>query len=260
MAKAIDLTGKKFGRLTVLYRDPNKDKSRQARWICKCECGNIKSYLSSALRNGGTVSCGCYGQEKRTEAIRKSEKVLNQCKNMTNQNKQYLVGKRFGKLIVLEETDLRKGTNIIWKCQCDCGNIHYTTTNSLNKGDTKSCGCIKSYGELIIGQLLNNNNISFIKEYQFEDCIFPDTKQKARFDFYVNNQYLIEFDGIQHYQETPFFGEFENLKYRDKIKNNYCILKNIPLIRIPYSHINDIIIDDLILEKSKYIYKGGIKQ
>lgn len=257
MAKAIDLTGQKFGRLTVLYRDPNKDKSRQVRWICQCECGNIKSYLGGALRSGGTVSCGCYGQEKRTEGIRKSEKVLKHCKKMTEQKQQHLEGQRFGKLVVLEQTDLRKGTNIIWKCQCDCGNIHYTTTNSLNKGDTKSCGCIKSYGEFIIGQLLINNNINFIKEYQFEDCIFPNTQQKAKFDFYINNQYLIEFDGQQHYKETLFFGELDKIQYRDTIKNQYCIEKNIPLIRIPYSHINEIILDDLLLETSKFIYKGG---
>lgn len=255
MAKAIDLTGQKFGRLTVLYRDPKKDKSRQARWICQCECGNIKSYLSSALRSGGTVSCGCYGQEKRTEAIRHSQKVLEQCKKMTENNKQHLEGQRFGKLVVLEETDLRKGTNIIWKCQCDCGNICYVTTSSLNKGDTKSCGCLKSYGELIIGQLLQSNNISFIKEYSFDTCVFSN-KQKAKFDFYVNNKYLIEFDGKQHFEEILFFGDFNNIQYRDKVKNKWCLDNNIPLIRIPYSQINKITIDDLRLETTKFLYKG----
>ena len=99
------------------------------------------------------------------------------------------------------------------------------------------------------------HNYFFIKEYQFNDCIFPDTQQKAKFDFYVNNKYIIEFDGEQHYKETPFFGELEKIRYRDNIKNNYCIIHNIPIIRIPYSHIDNIVLDDLIIEKSKFLIK-----
>ena len=38
-----DLTGKKFGLWTVLYRDTEKHNTRDVRWICECECGTIKS-------------------------------------------------------------------------------------------------------------------------------------------------------------------------------------------------------------------------
>jgi hypothetical protein len=73
-----------------------------------------------------------------------------------------LVGKRFGKLLVVEKTDLRYGDGcIIWKCQCDCGNITYVNTNSLKREDIISCGCLRSKGEQRINQLLYENNINF---------------------------------------------------------------------------------------------------
>lgn len=54
-----------------------------------------------------------------------------------------ITGQRFGRLMVLEPTDQRNGTReIIWKCQCDCGNIAYTTYHSLISGYNQSCGCL----------------------------------------------------------------------------------------------------------------------
>ena len=57
-----DLTGQRFGRLTVLYKGES-DKTRHVRWYCKCDCGNIKLIYKDALLTGRTVSCGCYNQE-----------------------------------------------------------------------------------------------------------------------------------------------------------------------------------------------------
>lgn len=52
-----------------------------------------------------------------------------------------LIGKRFGKLVVLEETDQRKYGRVVWKCQCDCGNMTYATSTQLISGKRTSCGC-----------------------------------------------------------------------------------------------------------------------
>lgn len=52
-----DLTGQKFGMLTVLHR--SEDRGRNARWICKCDCGNQSEVAASKLRTGWTSSCGC---------------------------------------------------------------------------------------------------------------------------------------------------------------------------------------------------------
>ncbi len=79
----------------------------------------------------------------------------------------------------------------------------------------------------------------------------------ARFDFYVNNKYIIEYDGETHYQSN-LHGWYDksHLKAqqeRDIIKNQWCKDNNIPLIRIPYTHLNDLKIEDLLLETSEYI-------
>ena len=50
--------------------------------------------------------------------------------------KQDLTGKRFGRLVVIEDAGLDKHSHRVWKCKCDCGNIHYATTSDLNKRKT----------------------------------------------------------------------------------------------------------------------------
>jgi len=52
-------------------------------------------------------------------------------------------GKRFGKLVAVEETRLRKNGNIIWRCVCDCGKQTMVTANNLKNGNTKSCNCLR---------------------------------------------------------------------------------------------------------------------
>lgn len=58
---AIDLTGKKFGRLTVVRRV--ESKSSKARWLCRCDCGVDKEVCGCMLRSGNTRSCGCFQKE-----------------------------------------------------------------------------------------------------------------------------------------------------------------------------------------------------
>jgi hypothetical protein len=54
--KLIDLTGQKFGRLTVIK---GVRTNRHVQWLCRCECGNETVVAGSLLRNGNTRSCGC---------------------------------------------------------------------------------------------------------------------------------------------------------------------------------------------------------
>lgn len=53
-----------------------------------------------------------------------------------------LIGKRFGRLVVLSETTERQAESIIWLCQCDCGVIKKINGHCLRKGVTRSCGCL----------------------------------------------------------------------------------------------------------------------
>jgi len=67
--RCIDLTGQKFGRLTVISRGEN-DSHGTARWLCLCECGNIKLIRGDKLRHNEIMSCGCYQAELRKSTER----------------------------------------------------------------------------------------------------------------------------------------------------------------------------------------------
>lgn len=64
--KLIDLTGEKFGRLTVLNKYGHSGK--ETTWLCKCECGNIGAVVGRDLRTGNTKSCGCLQKDRAREA------------------------------------------------------------------------------------------------------------------------------------------------------------------------------------------------
>lgn len=70
MSKMIDLTGQRFGRLTVIERVASRPGSTNARWLCKCDCGNETTVLGTTLRRGESTSCGCfrsdYWREEKT--------------------------------------------------------------------------------------------------------------------------------------------------------------------------------------------------
>ena len=77
----------------------------------------------------------------------------------------------------------------------------------------------------------------------------------AKFDFYINNAYLVEFDGEQHFRPTGFYNsveEFAKTVERDAYKNQWCKDNNIPLIRIPYTKLDTLCIEDLMLETTKF--------
>ena len=72
--KFIDLTGKKFNRLTVIRRAYDKDK--HASWLCKCDCGNETVVLGKYLKNGRIKSCGCFRKEYLKEKMNEMNKSL----------------------------------------------------------------------------------------------------------------------------------------------------------------------------------------
>jgi hypothetical protein len=110
-------------------------------------------------------------------------------------------GNTYGKLTVLKLDKEKSGKNAYWICKCDCGNIISVSGVKLRYSQI-SCGCVKSKGEEKINQILTNNSIFYKTQISFETCKDIDL---LRFDFgiYDNNQnlqYLIEYDGEQHFQ------------------------------------------------------------
>jgi len=238
--KPIDLLNQKFGKLTVI-ESIGQTKNRGNLWKCQCDCGNTTIASTAELRNNIRKSCGCINRDR--------------FKELGQQNAIDITNQKFGKLTALYPTEKRVHTNVVWVCKCDCGNFYETQATLLINGIVKSCGCAKrrSFGEIKIEQLLKENNISFEQEYRFKDCVNIRT---LPFDFYVNNQYLIEFDGEQHYHGGNGYNTIERvqqIQQRDEIKNDYCKEHNIPLIRIPYTQYKNLTIDDLKLETSKFL-------
>ena len=233
--------GQQYGRLKVIeYAYTSEDRHKY--WMCECECGNREIIKATDLNTSKRVECLiCQKKKHKTQYIDET-------------------GKRYGKLTVLELDTEKSSKNAFWKCKCDCGTLLTVEGTKLRSGHTQSCGCIISTGEFKISQILSNANISFKKQVTFENCL---DKKQLRFDFGVYNdnnelQYLIEFDGIQHFGFTEGWNDEQNYKdtkRKDSIKNNYCFINQIPLIRIPYYHQNSLSLNDLLLKTSKYIVK-----
>ncbi len=114
-----DLTNQKFGKLVAIWPTDQR-KYNSVVWECLCDCGNMVYVASCNLTTNKKLSCGgdkgecLYGQNKRQDT---------------------LVGKRFGKLVVIEPTEQRVKKCIVWKCQCDCGNITFKSTRGKENGN-----------------------------------------------------------------------------------------------------------------------------
>ena len=242
-----NLFGQKFNRYTVIGGPETRNKKTY--WECECDCGTIKWVRADQLKSGTTKSCGCYRVDTFIENNKKRQTA-----DLTN--------KRFGKLIAICPTDNRKDGRVVWQCMCDCGNIYYCDSHSLQLKRVSSCGCMRSYGETKIEQLLRDNNIPYETQKRFNECRFEDTNHMAIFDFYIDNKYLIEYDGEQHfyYKNNPHTwntaNNFEKTKEHDNYKTNWCLNNNIPLIRIPYTHLNELCIEDLLLDTTKFLIEG----
>jgi hypothetical protein len=110
-----DLTGKLFGRLTVV-EEMNERKDGRVVYKCSCSCGNFIEVKNILLTTAKTKSCGC----------------------LTTQID--LKNKKYGKLLVLNEIKKRdKYGNVMWECLCDCGNKKNIQGASLRQGLTKTC-------------------------------------------------------------------------------------------------------------------------
>ena len=251
MPKLIDLTNQQFGRWTVLERDLKHYPDKKVRWICQCSCGNIKTVTGETLRRGQSKSCGCLQKEIAAKLAT----------NRTPTNFINLLNQQFGDLLVINQTDERtKNGNIIWECQCSCGNKIKVNSALLRSNKKTHCGCkqISSKGEEKIKQILQENNIEYIYQYTNHTCKYPDSNTVARFDFFINNSYIIEYDGDLHFQESIGYGwnteeKYKYTKNHDNYKNEWCKKNNIPLIRIPYTHYFQISLQDLLIETSKFI-------
>lgn len=211
--KIENLTGQKFGRLTVIgfdeirykrdiIRRSNKEiKTISIHWLCECECENTVSVSGYNLKSNHTQSCGCLNKEYL------NNKAIN------------LLGKRFGKLIVLErdydkqnqQINDGKLSKVFWKCKCDCGNYTVVQSTNLTNSHTQSCGCMvgEKLSEVVVKNALTNNG-------SLGEWILNNLPSDFLKKYWSENNKLSPF-------EIPFRGSKEIYIICDKCNTEYSI-------------------------------------
>lgn len=116
--KFLDMTGQRFGNLSVLRRVSEVGDVRGVVWLCRCDCGNEKGIAAGNLRSGQHKSCGCGRFHE-------------------------LTGRIYGKLTVISRTSNLNGRTR-WVCRCECGVEKVVSAANLVKSNgTRSCGCFR---------------------------------------------------------------------------------------------------------------------
>ena len=237
--------GKHYNLLTIIgvnrsYKRLHNIKSNNSYYDCRCDCGNIMTARITSIVHGEIKSCGCLKTQQEKLNLKHGITLID------------LTGQQFGKLTVLKrDIDHPDHKDPRWICQCKCGKIKTVRGSSLREGTTNSCGCLKfSLGEAKIAQILNDNHINYIYDEVYFQDLTTDNGTNCRYDFIIlddnNNPIrLIEFQGEQHYKSSPFFGNLQQRQNNDKIKLNYAIQHNLPLLIIPYNKIKDITYETL---------------
>lgn len=124
-----DLTGKNFGKLTVISREENyvsKSGKKYSMWLCQCECGNTKIGRGNKLTSGKLTDCGCQKENRLKEKYKRLYDIT---------------GHKINMLTVLEKVGSNEKQKALYKCKCDCGNIKIITAGDLKSGRVVSCGC-----------------------------------------------------------------------------------------------------------------------
>ena len=162
-----NLTGKRFGKLTVLYRAEDyiqPSGQHKKMWHCKCDCGNECDVRAADLKTGNTRSCGCVQKESRGQS-----------------QFQDLSGQRFGELTVLYRLPNRitpSGQNIrMWHCKCDCGNEIDVSAQRLKNG-LISCGCIKEKKRQSLAEQKKEKQLQRQKE---KERILAEREQREKY-------------------------------------------------------------------------------
>ncbi|MCM3387338.1 zinc-ribbon domain-containing protein [Ureibacillus chungkukjangi] len=193
-----------------------KNSRDKIKLICKVH-GAVEMLSSNVLRAKGCIECSV---EERRIGL---DNFINRIYELY-QDEYTIIGNNY----VNVETGIRTRHNICnheWDCR----------PHDLLSGNGICPKCRKSKSEKKILALLHDNTVKVSIEKTFENC---RKKLKLPFDFYLDDYLLVEYDGEQHFK--PYFKGKETKKKlletqeNDKIKNQYCIDNNIPLIRIPY--------------------------
>ncbi|MDN6100762.1 MAG: endonuclease domain-containing protein [Staphylococcus equorum] len=215
------------------YSRVSEYKNAKANFTIRHElCGNEYPVSWSAFHDGNRCP-RCSGKER-----------------MSNKR----IDERIFELVKIEYIrlgDYKNNTTKFLMKHTLCGHEYMVKWADFYRGN-RCPKCKESKGERKISNILNSLNIEYVTQKKFKECQY---KRKLPFDFYVSNRnqkLLIEFDGIQHFKPISVFGGengFQDTQQRDTIKNKFAKDNNIPLLRIPYTEIDNI--ETILVKKLK---------
>lgn len=205
MPAKLNLINQTFGKLTVI-EETSKRKNKSVVWKCLCECGNEIEASTKELRSDGVQMCANCGKQR----------------NPTIKLTQDIVGKKFGFLTVLEKTTKTQNDGkILYKCQCDCGEICERDRTSLQRHSSPYCGQKKcsAHTKYHIGNIVNNRLILGYGDKNVEKrlyykvkCLFCNKEYEATSDNLKNTISC----GCQHSKGEFFISQIlieNNIKF-----------------------------------------------
>lgn len=154
-----DLTGERFGKLTVVMRVDDyvaTNGHRHIQWLCKCDCGDTSVVKGASLSSGYNKSCGCSqygnGETKRMWdnykklKLEELDSILSKESNSVGRPRTDLTDTVYGWLTVIRAAPDKVYSNnrriSMWHCSCKCGKTIDVKTINLKNGSKVSCGCM----------------------------------------------------------------------------------------------------------------------
>ena len=158
-----------------------------------------------------------------------------------------LTGHKFGNLTVERPTSERKNKNVVWKCLCNCGKITYVISSNLNRGNTRSCGCLRKARKGPLNPMwTGRGDLSGNRFYNFER-----SAKERNLVFEVTIDFLWELF-LKQERKCALTGDFlvlekhaENLGSLDRIDSSKGYTKdNVQWVRCDINYLKQNIKDD----------------
>ena len=244
---AKDITDMRFERLLAKYRvtPPIGRNQKESYWLCECDCGNKVVVRAIDLFRQHTKSCGCLCKEM----------LLNQ---ITYNPGDIVNGFKF---LGRDMTKKAPSRSYFWRVECPyCHKQYSISSETIRNGRIQSCGCLSiSKGEAAIKKILDDFQILYKTQVTFPGFV-SSRGGYLKYDFALYDEdgniiSIVEYDGAQHFIPKERFGganDFAIVQENDRLKDDYCHVHNIPIIRIPYT-CKTITLDMLLPQTSQFL-------
>lgn len=228
----------------------NKERTKESflkliEYIDKNDLGfnvltNIDDYKNNKQKLDVICKCGNKFNPSLGNIISGKVRQCTLCRNKKSQIKRRLDKDVMTKYIESNGyriKDYKYNNGNYFLVSCGLHDYYWVNYSNFYHSKTRCKVCNISKGENEISKILDNHNIGYEREKVFNDLIGSGGRN-LRFDFYIEElNTLIEFDGEQHF--VPKFDmtddDFKRQQSHDVMKDNYCLNKNINLIRIKYN-------------------------